>query len=52
MSIWYNPKKEDIEINEDGEIDINFKSDMRDGNHYVSIKITDIIALLTEKNLI
>lgn len=46
MSYWYEPKKKDIDITEDGkEIHIYLGSD-DSGNIYVSLKVEEICEIL------
>lgn len=51
MSLWYEPKLEDIEIDPNGEeLNIYLTSDDGDyGNIYATIKISDIKAILEIK---
>lgn len=50
MSYWYEPKKKDIDITEEGdEIHIYLGSD-ESGNIYASVKTEDIRELLTPNN--
>lgn len=46
MSYWYEPKKEDIDLTEDGdEMHIYLKSD-KSGAIYVSLKVKDVKDIL------